>query len=257
MTGNSDTDEVVPQAEAEPRHVVRTLFLVLLVVAVLGAGGVALGLADTANAKSRVPLIAGMTADAASEALSAAQLTDGRARYDVTRDFPEGRILAQTPAPGTMVARGTSVDVQIAKAPEQVSVPDLVFADAATAESALSGLLMHPSLRYAYNKNVATGLVIEQLPRAGDTAPSGSACVLVISLGPGTGGQVVPNVVRLLLGPARSQLTSQTLFAEARSVEATGVADGTVVDQAPSAGSIVPATSIVTLSVALSNTAHR
>lgn len=253
MAGTSETDGAVRQAEAEPRHVVRTVFLVLLVVVVLGAAGVAIGLVDTANAKSRVPPIAGMTPDAASRALSAAQLTDGRARYYVTRDFPAGRIVAETPAPGAMVARGTAVDVQIAQAPRQVSVPDLVFADAATAESAVSGLLLCPSVRYAYSKTVATGLVTEQLPRPGDSAPTGSACVLVISLGPGTGGQVVPRLIGELLGPARSKLTSQTLFAEARAVEATGAADGTVVDQAPSGGSIVPAASIVTVSVALSN----
>ena len=256
MTGNSDTGEAVPQAEAEPRHIVRTVFLVLLVVSVLGAAGVALGLVDQANAKSRVPAIAGMSANAASKALSAARLEDGRASYSVTRDFPAGRILAETPAAGTMVAQGTPVDVQIATAPQQVTVPDLVLAQAATAESTVSQMLLRPSLRYSYNKTVETGLVIEQLPRAGDTAPTGSACVLVISLGPGTGGEVVPDVVRMLLGPARSELTSQTLFAEARTVEATGVADGVVVDQAPSAGSIVPATSIVTVSVAISDTVH-
>lgn len=251
MTGNRDIDEVVPQVAEEPRHVVRTIFLILLGVAVLLGAGVALGLVDTAAAKSRVPALAGMTAASASKALSAARLRDGRARYHVTRDFPAGRILSESPAPGAVVTPGTAVDVQIADAPRQVTVPDVGFADAATAENTLSYLLFRPGLLYAYNKGVATGLVIEQLPRAGDVAATGSSSVLVISLGPGSGGASVPNLMGEQLRVARSQLTSATLFADVRAVGATGVADGIVVDQAPAAGSAVPAASTVAVSIAM------
>ena len=250
MAGNRDTNEAVSQATEEPRHVVRTVFLILLGAAVLCGAGVTAGLVDAAAAKSRVPEVAGMTAASASKALSAARLRDGRARYYVTRDFPAGRIVSEYPAPGTLVAPGTAVDVRIADAPRKVTVPDVRFADVATAEKTLGYSLFRPTLLYAYSKDVETGLVIEQLPRAGDAAATGSSSVIVVSLGPGKGGASVPSLVGKLLGPARSQLTSQTLFADVRTVVADGVADGTVVDQAPAAGSAVPAASTVAVSIA-------
>lgn len=251
MAGNRGTDEAVAQTAEEPRHVVRTVFLILLGVAVLLGASVTLGLVHTAAAKSRVPAVAGMTAASASKALSAARLKDGRARYYVTRDFPAGRIVSEYPAPGTLVAPGTAVDVQIADTPRKVTVPDVGFADAATAEKTLSYLVFRPTRRYAYSKDVATGLVIEQLPRAGDVAATGSSSVIVVSLGPGTGGASVPNLIGEQLRAARSRLTSETLFADVRTVVADGVADGTVVDQAPAAGSAVPAASTVAVSAAM------
>jgi beta-lactam-binding protein with PASTA domain len=98
---------------------------------------------------------------------------------------------------------------------------------------------------------VATGLVIEQLPRAGDTALTGSPAALVVSMGPGLGGKPVPSLVGRPLTVARSKLASATLFVSAvRAVGAKDVADGVVVDQAPSAGLVVPVSSGVTLAVA-------
>jgi beta-lactam-binding protein with PASTA domain len=250
MTGTNETDDAVPQLVREPRHLVRTFFLVVLALIVLGGVGVAVGLADTAHAKVTVPNLAGLATTAASKVLAGAQLTDGQAHYFVTRAFAPGLIIAESPAPGSAVAMGSPVNVQVAVAPRQVVVPDVVFAEVATAQKMMSDQLFEPRLQYAYSKDVATGLVIEQLPRAGDTASTGSSNVLVVSLGPGSGGKTVPNLLGGLLGVARSELTSQTLFAEVRAVIATGVPDGTVVDQAPTSGTVVPVASNVTLSVA-------
>ena len=93
--------------------------------------------------------------------------------------------------------------------------------------------------------------MIEQLPRAGDGAVTGSSETLVVSLGPG-GGKSVPSLLGMSVGEASVAASSATLFAVARPVVANGVANGTVVDQVPSAGSVVPVASGVTLSVAQS-----
>ena len=240
---NRGTAEAEGSEPRRSRHVVRNLFLVLLGVVLLGVVGVSLGLVDAASARASVPRIAGMTPDQASKALAAAQLKDGRAHYFVTRDFPAGRIVSQSPAPGTRLAPGTAVDVQVAAVPRQVTVPDLVHAESGVAEQVLDGNLLRPEVLYAWSSAIETGRVIEQLPRPGDTAATGSSTVLVVSLGPGTSGNVVPRVIGVPLGVARSELASQTLFPDPRSVVATGVPAGTIVDQAPSAGSIVPAAS--------------
>jgi beta-lactam-binding protein with PASTA domain len=76
--------------------------------------------------------------------------------------------------------------------------------------------------------------------------------VLVVSLGPGSGGKVVPVVVGMQVSAARSRLAAARLFAQERSVVAGGVRSGTVMDQAPAAGSRVAVGSTVALSVATS-----
>ena len=226
---NRSTAEVEGSEPRRSRRVARNLFFVLLGVVLLGLVGVVLGLIDAASARATVPLIAGMTPEAASTALAAAQLKDGNAHYFVTRD------------------------VQVAEIPRQVTVPDLVLAESDIAQQVLDGNLLQPKVVYAWSTAIETGRVIEQLPRPGDIAATGSSTVLVVSLGPGTSGNVVPRVIGVSLGVARSELASQTLFPDPRSVLATGVPAGTIVDQAPSAGSIVPAASgdAVAVSIAL------
>lgn len=231
-------------------HPIRTVLLVVSGIMTLGAVGMSAWFAVAMSVPVNVPELVGLTTADASRALADSHLHDGRADFVVTRAFPSGRVVAQSPAVGSAIARGSAVGVKVAVAPRQVTVPDVGLAEAGFAERVLRYNLFEPTPLYSYDKNVPVGLVIEQLPRAGDTAVTGSPGVLVVSLGPGSGGKSVPDLVGKGLAAARSELASRTLFAQAKGVLANGVPSGTVVDQAPSAGSVVPETSNVTLSVA-------
>jgi serine/threonine-protein kinase len=204
------------------------------------------------SAPVSVPELLGLTTADASQTLADCRLIDGRADFAATRVFPPGAVVAQSPVAGSAIARGSAIGVKVAVAPRQATVPDVGLVEASVAERLLRHDLFEPALLYSYNKDVPIGLVIEQLPRAGDVAITGSPSVLVVSLGPGSGGKGVPDLLGKRLGVARSELTSATLFAEVRGVIAKDVPDGTVVDQAPSADAVVPETSNVTLSVAIS-----
>lgn len=205
----------------------------------------------TADAPVLVPRLSGVTVADASKLLADKRLVDGNAYYAVTTQFPQGYVIGQTPAPGSRVKAGSAVNIRVAVPPRSVAIPDLHLYDLPTAKSVLATTLVQPVVLYAYSKQVETGRVIEQLPRAGDTAMTGSAEYIVLSLGPGKSGATVPSAIGLMLGPARSAVASATLFANARPVEAPGISPGMVVDQAPSAGSIVPATSQVVLSYSI------
>jgi beta-lactam-binding protein with PASTA domain len=231
---------------------VRTVALVALGVLAVGAmvaGGL---LWMTASKRVVVPSLVELTPSEASKVLEAAHLDDGRVRYHVTRDFPPGVVSGQSPAPFTEAARFSAVDVTVACAPTMTVVPDVTLGDAKAAEGYMRGLLFSPIVLYAYTSVVSTGRVIEQLPRAGDTAATGDVVVLVASLGPGTRGKSVPAVVGKRLSVARSELASARLSARELPVIAPGVAVGTVIDQVPAAGSRVAVGTTAALSVATS-----
>lgn len=197
-----------------------------------------------------VPSLVGLPTAQASRLLAELRLKDGAATYDVTSDFPAGTITGQQPGQGAPAAVGGTVNVRVAVPPRAVVVPDLRLVDSELARTALSQQLLSAKLLYAYSTDIESGRVIEQLPRAGDSAMTGSQAALVVSLGPGTGGKTVPLVVGRDLAQAQSLLGHATFFASLRSVIATDAPAGQVVDQLPSAGSRVGASSEVILSVA-------
>jgi eukaryotic-like serine/threonine-protein kinase len=228
---------------------VRTVALVALGVLAVGAmvaGGL---LWRTASKPVVVPNLVALTPAEASRALEAARLDDGEASYRATRDFPAGVVVSQSPAPSARVARFSAVDVIVAAAPKSIAVPDVRLGDSKSAEQHMRALLFRPIVMHAYTSAVPAGRVIEQLPRAGDMAATGGDVALVVSLGPGSGGKVVPAVIGTQVSVARSRLASARLFARERPVVAGSVRSGAVVDQAPAAGSRVAVGSSVALSV--------
>jgi beta-lactam-binding protein with PASTA domain len=252
ISGDDAQSSLFPRPDHdEQSHAGRTMLLVVITL-VLG-GGVFLGLWlwTTVNAKVVVPTIVGMTTSEASDRLAEAGLADGRVNYDVTRGYPTDLITAQSPAAGTLVPAMNQVNVQLAVLPKPLVVPDLYLMDSTRAQQLLTNLLLKPVLLYAYNRDIPADTVIEQLPRSGDSAVTGGEEVLVISLGPGISGTTVPSVVGLNLNDAHSIVTSSTLFPVILAVDDPSADEGTIVDQCPSAGSLVPAASRLMLSVAL------
>jgi serine/threonine-protein kinase len=229
---------------------IRTLIAGLAGLVFVAVAGVGFWAYQTVSAPTTVPLLAGLTPAAASKLLASAHLADGIAYPSVAPGLALGRVSAQAPAAGARVRQDSRVDVQVAVEPHPVTVPDLGLRYAEPSQAALASLMLQPKLLYDYSTAVESGRVIEQLPRAGGSAMTGSEVALVVSLGPGTGGQLVPPVVGMSAGAAGVLVRHATLFTSQNSVPDSAVASGTVLDQIPSAGSRVVATSEVVLSVA-------
>ena len=84
-----------------------------------------------------VPPVTGKSRDEARSAL-----TDAGLKAAVTEqesDKEEGSVLAQNPAAGAMVTKGSTVTITVASKPEAAAVPDVVGESAADAVSELSG----------------------------------------------------------------------------------------------------------------------
>ena len=87
--------------------------------------------------KTTVPSVIGQTQSAAETSINAAGLQVSVSEQE--SDQTPGTVLRQSPDGGTSVEKGSTVSIVIAKAPVQVTVPDVVGEDQSAAATQLSG----------------------------------------------------------------------------------------------------------------------
>lgn len=115
------------------------------------------------------------------------QLAIGRVRYRSSGSIPQGAVISQSPATGTMVPRDTPVDLEISSgspfAPKLV--PDLVGLPIEEVETVLDSWEMRlGSLLERLSNTAPPGQVLAQEPAAGSRAPRDTAIRLVVSAAP-------------------------------------------------------------------------
>ncbi len=216
-----------------PRGVLIAVAAVVVLLMVIGGVWIYV----YATGRIKIPSVVSLNPQAAEQSLTAGRLVAGNARFVATNDFGPGIVIDQGPPANTPVPPGSSVDVTIAVKPASQPVPDVGRAEQGVAEQVLRSQLFVPVVLKQYSQGMPVGQVVAQLPRAGDTAFTGSRIYIVVSLGPGTGGSTVPALVGQSRSKAEALLSDQTLFPYERIVTATGKAADTVVDQVPASGS--------------------
>ena len=172
---------------------------------------------------------------------------------DEQRDAPDkrpGEILEQDPPPGTMlVAR--EIRVVVAKAKEDLKIPSVVnkTVDEARAElEALGFEVPEPTLQ---DSNKTPGTVLNQEPKAGAKAPSGTDIKLTVASLPLI---EVPKVTGKYLRTAKADLQNLGLeVSDVRRVEHAEHGEGYVLKQDPPAGAKVPFGTDVKLTVVAPN----
>jgi beta-lactam-binding protein with PASTA domain len=183
-------------AEEEPRTAGAWGWIAaVLGVLVLVAGGVLLFLllnnrgggptpAPTGVAVT-VPTVIGLNLEQARQAASATGLILTVAGYEVTDEAEEGEIIAQDPASGDQIGRGSPLSVTIATHRQTIAVPELRLRTEAQAFELLAQFNLTPGLRTeAFDPQVPATLVIGTSPRAGIEVARGTAVDYVVSLGP-------------------------------------------------------------------------
>ncbi len=149
--------------------------------------GVSKGRAPTTPAPPAnvaVPNVVGQTEANASKALKNAGL--GVNSYTIFSDtVAKGSVVGQLPSAGASVARGTVVGIAVSdgKAPQSVTVPDLVGKTADDAYKALEGLGLQAVSVSDPSASEPDGTVIDQQPEAGSKVPPNFRVVLVIAGG--------------------------------------------------------------------------
>jgi len=196
-----------------------------------------------------VPSVTGFTEAGASTAITDANLAVGTVTHEYSGTVAVGLVMSQSPAGGTQVAEGSSVDLVVSLGPSAI-VPDVVGATEAAATAAITDAnLAVGVITYEYSETVAAGLVISQNPVGGTEVAEGSSVDLVVSLGPST---TVPYVVGLSETAAATAITAFNLVVGTVTHEYSNtVAAGLVISQDPVGGTEVAEGSSVNLVVSL------
>jgi serine/threonine-protein kinase len=201
---------------------------------------------STGVAKTTVPDVVGESRDDAVAALSAAGLDP-----DVTEVYsekPVGQVTAQKPGPGTRLARGETVFINVSRGIKLVTVPSVVGEDLDAAIAEIEDAGFTAGSPVFENSDEPENTVIGQDPAGNSQERPGTTIVLTVSRGP---AQVpVPDVEGLDLATARATLRADgfrvsVVRADTDLVEE----DGIVLAQSPAGGVDADPKSTVTLTV--------
>jgi eukaryotic-like serine/threonine-protein kinase len=134
-------------------------------------------------ALTTVPNVAGLSEDDALRRLRAAGLVPG-ARVRATSDvLPSGSVIGTQPGPGTRVAVETIVELTISDGPARASVRAVTNRPLAEAVARLRDQGFVVDVYEEASPAVAPGLVIRQVPSAGQEAVLGSTVMIWVSTG--------------------------------------------------------------------------
>ena len=197
------------------------------------------------NEPVAVPFVEGLR-----EALAINALDQAGLQYEVVRranaDTPEGFVFRQDPAAGQRIDPGTdTVTIFVSTGKPKAVVPNLVGLSRDQAVSSLSGKKLEVRV-VEVNSDQTVNTVTGQFPAAGQRVDEGSTVRINVSKGPRP--VAVPSVIGLTYDDATAQLSAAGFSVTRRDVD-DDQAEGTVVGQDPSGGSLVSAGTTVTLSV--------
>jgi eukaryotic-like serine/threonine-protein kinase len=193
-----------------------------------------------------VPDVRGDTAEDAIRKLVQAGL-DAKT-YEVTSSKETGTVTGQSPAPGTMVVKGTTVRINVSKGLPPVVVPaDVIGKSEATATAELQQLGFNVSRQEA-DSTKPKGTVIDANPKPGTSLPRGSQVTLTLSRGPQTAP--IPDVrgfsVAVAVQTIRAAGFKSTIV---RQDTPDQTEDGLVISESPEQNTQAPLGTTITITV--------
>lgn len=224
---------------------------VWIVVVVVVVAAIAGGWWLLAGQKVTVPDVAGKSQAEATQALQDAGLNVGAVSEVADAEAPAGTVLKQEPAAGASVDEASSVDLTVAQGREAAVVPDVTGMKKAEAESALVAAGFVPESALEYDLETPTGLVMAQLPAAGEQAYASSSVGILVSKGTPNVDVSVPDVAGMSESEATTALANVSLQAVPVTAHDATVPKGVVAAQEPAAGTSLPALSQVAILVSL------
>ena len=164
-------------------------------------------------------------------------------REEASDDIDEGFVIRTEPAAGAQAPRGSTVTLVLSSGAEDVNVPNVTRLDRATAEQTLTGRGFLVRVANRETTDFAAGIVIEQDPSGGTTAPRGSAVTLTVAVAPSNVS--VPEVIGLDAGSAVAELEGAGLRVTSDTAD-DDAPQGTVIGQEPGPGAgVAPGTRVV------------
>jgi serine/threonine-protein kinase len=192
-----------------------------------------------------VPDVRGKTFDDAQAALDAASLGFGSKVEKYNEKVPVGMVITTDPVPGTALRRDAAVDIVVSKGPKPIKIPDWTGRNGDKAVAALTGLGFDVQRDDQFSDTVPLGRVISQSPSSG-TGFKHDKVTVVVSKGPAL--IQIPSVKGQRVDDAKKELEGLGFHVEVTHNPFYVGADY-VVGSDPSAGSMAPRGSTVTLSI--------
>lgn len=168
-------------------------------------------------------------------------------------EAPAGTVLSQSPQAGEKVKKGRVVYVYLSKGKDFAKVPDIMGKRYPTEVHVLlqNAGVQVGDVKHASHPTIPKDHVIGQNPRAGLDVPKDFPVEVTVSTGPEVTTAKVPNVTGIPRDEARRLITDALLDEGTVAFEQSStVAEGTVLNQDPPAGSEVPLRTKVNLLVA-------
>ena len=200
----------------------------------------------TTGSRVAVPDVRTKTYDVAAQTLSDAGLK--AERQDIANDqVKPGLVFEQSPANGERVAKGSTVTLKVSAGAPQADVPDVVGRNIDDAKDVIETAGFTVQQQPRADDNAPKGEVLDQSPRGGTKADSGSAITLVVS----SGKQAidVPDVGGMDSAEASNELGQAGFRVAVRHEVSDTVNEGEVIRTDPAAGSSAPKGSVVTMYV--------
>jgi serine/threonine-protein kinase len=157
-----------------------------------------------------LPDVVGMSLTDATEAFAEEGIEIEIAGEEPTPDRPEGTVLTQTPAAGSMVKKGRRIKLIISAGQEMVSVPSMVGFSQRQAELRLKEAgLKSGSFNWAVDDSMQfANVLVYSVPSEGSLVPKGMQINLFFSRGSQTSIIFVPQLVGLNLDEAQNVVDS-------------------------------------------------
>lgn len=192
-----------------------------------------------------VPEVAGLSASAATAAITGESLSVGKTTREWSETVPEGDVITVSPEAGVELRRDDPVAIVVSLGPKPIKIVDYTGQSADTAERELEALEFVVTRKEHYDDDIVADTVVRQSPDTG-TRYAGDLVTLVVSLGPHL--VEVPGVFQDGVDSA-----TQTLEDAGFDVETEEASPyfglGFVVSQTPDGGEMAPYGSTVVITI--------
>ena len=238
---DSKSDEEISEEpkKKDPKKSKKKKIIIISVIAAVVVIGAIVGILVYNNSKKQaeenkeieVPNLVGRVYDEVVEEYSKQGIEIIKDKVEYSSEQPEGSVISQTPEKGTKT-KDKKIKVVVSKGQKMVEVPDVTGKDIKVATYELEDTLGFQIEREdVVSEKVASGIIISQDAKKGETLPYGSTIKLQVSKGDGKETVVVPNVLGKTESDAKSALEALGLTVSVKYSEDKTKSNGVVIAQ--------------------------
>lgn len=238
---DSKSDEEISEEpkKKDPKKSKKKKIIIISVIAAVVVIGAIVGILVYNNSKKQaeenkeieVPNLVGRVYDEVVEEYSKQGIEIIKDKVEYSSEQPEGSVISQTPEKGTKT-KDKKIKVVVSKGQKMVEVPDVTGKDIKVATYELEDTLGFKIEREdVVSEKVASGIIISQDAKKGETLPYGSTIKLQVSKGDGKETVVVPNVLGKIESDAKSALEALGLTVSVKYSEDKTKSNGVVIAQ--------------------------